>query len=426
MKRNERGLAPANLVGVRDLAIAARDAWPQLASTPTAIRDRVLRELAFRLVAASDRILAANDEDLARGRADGLSDALLDRLSLGGDRIAAMAEGLRDIAALPDPLGEVVRGWTRPNGLRIEQRRVPLGVVGFIYEARPNVTIEAAGLCLKSGNALVLRGGSSALGSNRALAGVVSETLGAAGLPPELVAFVDSADRDTVDDLLGLSGIVDVVIPRGGAGLIRRTKEHARVPVIETGVGNCHLYIDASADPEMALPIAINAKCQRPGVCNAAETLLVHRAWLPHLPAILDALAERGVEIRGCERTRAIRPEARLATEDDWDAEYLALVMAVRVVDSLDDALAHISRHGTRHSEAIVTCDLASAERFLAQVDAAVVYVNASTRFTDGGEFGFGAEVGISTQKLHARGPMGLRELTTTKYLVRGDGQIRQ
>jgi glutamate-5-semialdehyde dehydrogenase len=302
---------------------------------------------------------------------------------------------------------------------------VPLGVVGFVYEARPNVTVEAASLCLKSGNALVLRGGSSALGSNRALVKVIHQSLGAVHMPPSLVTFIDSADRAAVDELLGLTGILDVVIPRGGASLIQRTIEVAKVPVVETGVGNCHVFLDASADPGMARKIVLNAKTQRPGVCNAAETLLVHQAWTPHLAGLLTALADAGVEIRGCERTRAAFPAAREATVDDWDTEYLDLILAVRVVDSVEGVISHISRHGTKHSEAIVTNDVSNAEKFVAEVDAAAVYVNASTRFTDGAEFGFGAEVGISTQKLHARGPMGLAELTTTKYVVRGDGQIR-
>jgi glutamate-5-semialdehyde dehydrogenase len=318
-----------------------------------------------------------------------------------------------------------VRGWTRPNGLRIEQVRVPLGVVGFVYESRPNVTIESAALCLKAGNALVLRGGSSALASNRALVKVLHASLGAVHLPPSLVTFIDSPDRTAVDEMLGLTGILDVVIPRGGAGLITRTIEMAKVPVIETGVGNCHVFVDASADPGMARKIVLNAKTQRPGVCNAAETLLVHEAWTPHLAGLLTALRDAGVEIRGCARTRAAFPAAIEATPDDWDTEYLALILAVRVVDSVEAAISHVTRHGSGHSEAIVTNDVQNAEKFVAEVDAAAVYVNASTRFTDGGEFGFGAEVGISTQKLHARGPMGLAELTTTKYVVRGDGQIR-
>jgi glutamate-5-semialdehyde dehydrogenase len=337
-----------------------------------------------------------------------------------------MADGLRAITALADPLGEVVGGWGRPNGLKIEQVRVPLGLVGFIYEARPNVTLEAAGLCLKSGNALILRGGSAAFFSNRVLVRLVKDALIGEGLSPDLVQGVESADRAVVDELLGLTGILDVVIPRGGAGLIQRVIEKARVPVIETGTGNCHVYVDASADGAMAEAIVLNAKCQRTGVCNAAESLLVHTSrtedWLP---GMLEKLATAGVEIRGDARTVAAFPKAVHATEADWGTEFLDLILSVRVVESLDEAIAHINRYGTRHSEAIVTSDYANSERFLAEVDAAAVYVNASTRFTDGGEFGFGAEVGISTQKLHARGPMGLRELTTTKYLVRGAGQTR-
>lgn len=412
-------------MSVCDQATAAKMAWPTLAKTTTQQRNRLLLELADRLETKESEILRANEEDVARGRREGMSQALEDRLSLRGDRIRETANGVRTIAELADPLGQTVRGWKRPNGLAITQVRVPLGLVGFVYEARPNVTIEAGALCLKSGNALVLRGGSAALASNRALAGVLHEALISAGLPPELVAFIDSPARETVDELLALTGILDVVIPRGGAGLIAHTVAHARVPVIETGVGNCHIFVDASADPQSACAVVLNAKVQRPGVCNAAETLLVHKNWTGHLGVLLGAVSEAGVEIRGCPRSREIFPAAIAATDADWDTEYLALILAVRVVDSLDDALAHICKHGTGHSEAILTNDLANADRFKAEVDAAAVYVNASTRFTDGGEFGFGAEVGISTQKLHARGPMGLVELTTTKYLITGHGHIR-
>lgn len=416
----------ATNLSVRQLAQAAKAASPKLARTSSAERDRLLLAIAGRLVAAEAEILEANAQDLERGAEEGLSAPLLDRLSLAGGRVQAMADGLRAITALRDPLGEVVGGWTRPNGLKIEQVRVPLGLVGFIYEARPNVTIEAAGLCLKSGNALILRGGSAALASNRVLVRLVKEALSSEGLSPDLVQGVESADRGAVDEILGLTGILDVVIPRGGAGLIRRVVEMARVPVIETGTGNCHVYVDETADAAMAEAIVLNAKCQRTGVCNAAESLLVHASraddWLPGMLARLHAA---GVEVRGDERTLAIDPEARSATEEDWGTEFLDLILSVKVVASLDEAISHINRYGTGHSEAIVTRDYASSERFLAEVDAAAVYVNASTRFTDGGEFGFGAEVGISTQKLHARGPMGLRELTTTKYLVRGTGQTR-
>ncbi|MBO9541240.1 glutamate-5-semialdehyde dehydrogenase [bacterium] len=411
---------------VRTLAEAAKAAAPALARTHAGARDRLLHAIADRLIASEAVILEANALDLERGESEGLTGPLLDRLSLANGRVQAMADGLRAITALPDPLGEVVGGWTRPNGLKIEQVRVPLGLVGFIYEARPNVTVEAAGLCLKSGNALVLRGGSAAFDSNRVLVRLIKDALESEGLSPDLVQGIESTDRHVVDELLGLTGILDVVIPRGGAGLIQRVIEKARVPVIETGTGNCHLYVDASADGEMAEQIVLNAKCQRTGVCNAAESLLVHASrahdWLPGMLEKLDAA---GVEIRGDEATRAAFAKAKPATEEDWGTEFLDLVLSVKVVSSLDEAIAHINRYGTRHSEAIVTNDYANSERFLAEIDAAAVYVNASTRFTDGGEFGFGAEVGISTQKLHARGPMGLRELTTTKYLVRGAGQTR-
>lgn len=411
---------------VRQLALDAKAAAPALARASATLRNQALCAIARHLEEAESAILAANDLDLERGRQDGLSAALLDRLSLHAGRVAAMAEGLRAIATRPDPLGEIVGGWQRPNGLKIEQVRVPLGLVGFIYEARPNVTVEAAGLCLKSGNALILRGGTAAWESNRILVERIQAGLGSVGLPAALVAGVMERERDAIDELLGLSGVVDVVIPRGGAGLIQRVIERSRVPVIETGTGNCHLYVDQSADPEMATRLLLNGKCQRPGVCNALESLVVHadrvQDWLP---GALARLVEAGVELRGDERTRAAFPAALPASEADFGTEFLDLILSVKVVDSLEAAIAHINRHGTRHSEAIVTNDYASSERFLAEVDAAAVYVNASTRFTDGGEFGFGAEVGISTQKLHARGPMGLKELTTTKYLVRGAGQVR-
>lgn len=411
---------------VRQQAENAKHVAARLARTDAATRDRALLAIATLLEAEAKEIRAANAQDLERAQEAGMPEALRDRLSLEGDRVAAMAQGLREIVDLPDPLGEVLRGWTRPNGLRIAQVRVPLGLVGFIYESRPNVTIEAAGLCLKSGNALLLRGSSAAWESNRILIRLVQQGLESVGLSSDLVQGVLTPERDAVDEMLGLTGLLDVVIPRGGAGLIQRVIQMARVPVIETGVGNCHVYVDASADEAMATRLVVNAKCQRPGVCNAAETLLVHAERVGDwLPSALAHLVEAGVEIRGDARVREVYPEALPATEADWETEYLDRTLAVKVVDSLEAAIAHIARHGTRHSEAIVTNDYEAAERFLAEVDAAAVYVNASTRFTDGGEFGFGAEVGISTQKLHARGPMGLKELTTTKYLVRGNGQVR-
>ncbi len=411
---------------VRQLAEAAKAASPALAQASTAVRDRALLTIAKTLENHEAAILEANERDLARGADAGMAPSLLDRLSLKNGRIHAMAEGLRAIAVLGDPLGEVTAGWSRPNGLKIEQVRVPLGLVGFIYEARPNVTVEATGLCLKSGNAVILRGGTAAWESNRVLIELIRMGLASVGLPGDVVSGVETQDRDAVDELLGLTGLLDVVIPRGGASLIQRVIEKARVPVIETGTGNCHVYVDERADLEMAERIVLNAKCQRPGVCNAAESLLVHGShaatWLPRM---LQALGEAGVEVRGDARAVAAYPAAVPATEADWATEFLDRILSVKVVSSLDEAIAHINRYGTRHSEAIVTEDYRASERFLNEVDAAAVYVNASTRFTDGGEFGFGAEVGISTQKLHARGPMGLKELTTTKYLIRGTGQTR-
>jgi glutamate-5-semialdehyde dehydrogenase len=411
---------------VHQQAIEARTGLPVLARTSSAERDRLLHGIVHQLTIHADEIWSANLKDLARAEADGLAKPLIDRLNLGSGRIKAIADGVVQVAALSDPLGQVVSGWTRPNGLFIEQVRVPMGLVGFIYEARPNVTIEAASLCLKAGNGILLRGGSAALETNRVLVRALQAALTGQGLPASLVSFIDEPSRDAVDAMLGLSGLLDVVIPRGGAGLIRTVLEKARVPVIETGVGNCHVYVDASADLDMATAIVMNAKTQRPSVCNAAETLLVHRDLLESwLPVALDALDAKGCEIRGDAEVCRVFPAAKPAAEADWDTEFLDLVLAVRVVESIDEALLHIRTHGTRHSEAIVTRDLEASELFLHDVDAAVVYVNASTRFTDGGEFGFGAEVGISTQKLHARGPMGLKELTTTQYRVRGQGQVR-
>ncbi|MEB3204577.1 MAG: glutamate-5-semialdehyde dehydrogenase [Candidatus Sericytochromatia bacterium] len=408
----------------------AAAAAPVLARTDGRLRRAVLMQLATLLEDADirTRLLEANASDVAQGVATGMAPALLDRLRLDPDRIRALAAAVRAVADLPDPLGEVVRGWTRPDGLQLSQVRVPLGVVGFIYEARPNVTLEAAALCLRSGNALVLRGSGSALTSNRALASVVRDALAAVGLPEDLVVLIDRPEREAATILMRQTGLIDVLIPRGGAALIRRVVEEARVPVLETGVGICHVLVDSSADPTMAEAIVLNAKTQRPGVCNAAETLLLARDY-PACEALLARLASAGVTLVGCPRARTLAEQAGVpmtpADEETWDTEHLALVMGVRVIDDLDEALAHVARHGTRHSEAIVTRDHARAERFLLEVDAAAVYVNASTRFTDGGEFGFGAEVGISTQKLHARGPMGLRELTTVKTIGRGSGQVR-
>jgi glutamate-5-semialdehyde dehydrogenase len=411
---------------VLDVARQARAAAPALATAGRRLKDGALTAMADALEAQADRVIEANAADVEAARAGGVGDAMLDRLRLDRPRIVAMADGLRQLVALPDPVGDVVRGWTLPNGLDVQQVRVPLGVVGIIYEARPNVTVDAAGLCLKSGNAVLLRGSSSARRSNTALVDVLTEAGVASGLPAAAVQLVPGVDRESVKHLMRARGLVDVLIPRGGAELIRTVVEESTVPVIETGVGNCHVYVDAGADLEQALALVLNAKTQRPTVCNAAETLLVHRdAAEAFLPSVLLALRAAGVTVHGDAAAAAYDSSVVLATEDDWAREYLSLDLAVAVVDSLDAALEHIRRWGSGHTEAIVTRSQPSARRFTAEVDAAVVMVNASTRFTDGEQFGFGAEIGISTQKLHARGPMGLRELTTTKYVVVGDGQIR-
>lgn len=415
---------PAGLV--RELASRARQAARRLAQLPGTVRDQALLAMAAALREHAAAILQANADDMARAKERGLSKALLDRLFLDERRIERMARGLEQVASLEDPLAQAVRAWRRPNGLEITQIRVPLGVVGVIYEARPDVTADASGLCIKSGNAVILRGGSEALTTNLAIARVLAEAASAAGIPEGAIAAVPTADRAAAVAMMQARGLLDLLIPRGGAELIRTVVEQARVPVIETGVGNCHIYLDASAPYDMAEAIVLNAKVQRPSVCNAVETLLVHERFArAHLASLARRLIQHGVEIRGCPRTRQYVPEAREATEADWETEYLDLILAVRVVDSLDEAIDHIARYSTGHSEAIVTSDLAAARRFVREVDAAAVYVNASTRFTDGGEFGFGAEIGISTQKLHARGPMGLEALTTTRYVVVGDGQVR-
>ncbi|WP_436231897.1 glutamate-5-semialdehyde dehydrogenase [Cellulomonas cellasea] len=407
----------------------AKSAARVLATATRATKDAALDALADALVAHTDEILEANAEDLERGRENGTSSGLLDRLALTDARIVAIAEALRELAALPDPVGEVVRGSTLPNGLRLRQVRVPMGVVGMIYEARPNVTVDAAGLALKSGNAVVLRGGSAAARSNEVIVGVLGEALAAQGLPADLVQSIDAYGREGAVALMHARGLVDVLVPRGGADLIQTVVRESTVPVVETGVGNCHVYVDASADPAMALPILLNSKTQRVGVCNAAETLLVHADAAPaFLPAALAALAGEGVVLHGDAATAALAPEGVEvvpATDEDWATEYLSLDLAVRVVDDLDAAIEHIRAWSSGHTEAIVTRDLAASERFVAELDSAAVIVNASTRFTDGGQFGLGAEIGISTQKLHARGPMGLAELTTTKWVVHGDGHVR-
>ena len=417
--------AEADRSDVLAVCAAAKAAAPAVARATTARKDAVLAAMADHLDRAHDRILEANAADLERARAEGVSTALQDRLTLTPDRLRGVADGLRALTELTDPVGEVVRGWRLPNGLDIRQVRVPLGVVAMVYEGRPNVTVDAAGLAIKSGNACVLRGSSSAIGSNRVLAELLREALAGEGLPEDAVGLVTDTRRESVRALAHARGLVDLLIPRGGAGLIEAVVTDASVPVIETGVGNCHVYVDAAADLAKARSIVVNSKTHRPSVCNAAETLLVHRDVAEaFLPDVTDALRSAGVELRGDSTAQGLA-DMGSASPEDWDAEYLDLVLAVRVVDGVDDAIGHIAAHGTRHTEAVVTEDRAVARRFTGEVDAAAVMVNASTRFTDGGEFGFGAEVGISTQKLHARGPMALPELTTTKYLVDGDGQIR-
>ena len=382
--------------------------------------------MADALVAETPAILSANAKDMDSARAAGRTESLLDRLALNESRIIGMAEGLRKVASLPDPVGGADSVVKRPNGLSIEKRRVPLGVIGIIYEARPNVTADAIGLCLKSSNACVLRGGSEAIHTNAAVANCLSAAAYRAGVPEGAIQLVQDTSRETATELMCLNGLIDVLIPRGGAGLIRSVVEHATVPVIETGAGVCHVYVDQSADLDMAAWIVANAKCSRPAVCNACETMLVHQSVAAEaLPKIAEALSAYHTEIRGCEKTCAILPTAIPAAEADWAAEYGDYIIAAKVVANMDEAIEHIHRYGTRHSEAIITDHLPTAERFLNAVDAAAVYVNASTRFTDGEEFGFGAEIGISTQKLHARGPMGLHELTSVKYVVRGNGQVR-
>ncbi|MDE9367610.1 glutamate-5-semialdehyde dehydrogenase [Luteipulveratus sp. YIM 133132] len=410
-------------------AKAARAASRRLALLPRAEKDAALHAMANALEAASDRVVAANDQDVARGARAGMPESLQDRLRLTPERVVAVADALRDLAALPDPVGDVVRGSTLANGLQIRQVRVPMGVVGMIYESRPNVTVDAAGLGLKSGNAMILRGGSAAADSNAALVDVMRTALSAQGLPTDAVQLLDGG-REDVGALITARGLVDLVIPRGGADLIRTVVTQATVPVIETGVGNCHVYVDAAADLDMALAIAVNSKTHRPSVCNAAESLLVHQSVArDFLPKVLAELAGAGVLLHTDEAASAAARVAGVSyepvTDEDWATEHLAMEMSVGVVPSLDAALDHIDRFGTRHTEAIVTGDRRAARRFSAEVDAAVVTVNASTRFTDGGEFGFGAEIGISTQKLHARGPMALQELTSTKWVVEGDGQVR-
>ena len=404
----------------------AKGASASLAIASTIQKNDALEQIANLLVASEKDIVSANQKDLERAKAEGLSSGLQDRLMLNQERIQGLANSIREIVALPDPIGESVRGMSLPNGLKLSQVRVPFGVVGAIYEARPNVTVDISALALKSGNAVVLRGGTAAENTNIALVKVLQQGLAKAGLSSDLVQTVDDFGRDGANAMMAARGLIDVLIPRGSAGLIKAVIEDSKVPVIETGDGVTHLFIDESANPEWSVEIVHNSKVQRPSTCNALETLLVHESVSKTiLPKVLAKLAESGVTIHGDDATRAVFPGAVAAIEDDWNAEYYSLDLAVKVVSGLDQALEHIAKYSTHHTEAIITDSAANAERFLAEVDSAVVMVNAATRFTDGGQFGFGAEVGISTQKLHARGPMGLSELTSTKWLVRGSGQTR-
>ena len=412
---------------VTSKARAAKDAARILALASTRMKNDALQQMARGLEEKTGLILDANRADLTRARSAGLTSAFMDRLTLSESRVEEMAAGLRQVAALPDPVGETVEAWRRPTGVEISRVRVPLGVIGFIYESRPNVTADAAGLCLKSGNAVLLRGGSEALESNSAIAQVLAKAVEKVGLPAEAVQVLDTADRAAVMAMLTLDRYIDLIIPRGGEEFVRLVAERATVPVLKHDKGLCHVYVDASADLDMAVAIAVNAKAQRVSVCNAIETLLVDAAVAPRfLPRAAARLREAGVELRGDDRTRALVPAARPASEEDWDTEYLDYILAIRVVDGLDQAIEHIRRHGSGLAEAIVTSDLRNARRFTREVDAAAVLVNASTRFVDGSQFGMGAEMGISTSRLHARGPVGVRELTTTKFVVMGDGQVRE
>ncbi|HHU92665.1 MAG TPA: glutamate-5-semialdehyde dehydrogenase [Halanaerobiaceae bacterium] len=405
----------------------ARRAARILANLSTEVKDQALEAIAQSLEVSMAEIMAENRKDLEAGEKAGLSKALLDRLLLNEERIKGMAEGLRELIKLKDPVGDIIEMWRRPNGLQVGKMRVPMGVIAIIYEARPNVTIDAAGLCLKAGNAVILRGGSEAINSNRILARIAAEAIARVGLPAASIQLIQTTDREAVSVLLGLNEYLDLLIPRGGAGLIRRVINEARVPVIETGTGNCHIYVDQGADLEMAREIVFNAKTSRPGVCNAVETLLVHRDIAGEfLPELYQVLKESQVELRGCPGAREIIPEIKEATEEDWQEEYLDYILAIKLVKDFEEAVNHINTYGTKHSEAIITNDYSRSQRFLQEVDAAAVYVNASTRFTDGNQFGLGAEIGISTQKLHARGPMGLNELTSCKFVIYGQGQIRE
>ena len=415
------------MTALTEMGQRAKDAAAVLAKVSSEQKNKALLEAAKALRQSINTILAANAQDLQRGRENGMSEALLDRLMVNPARIDAMAEGLEQIVTLDDPIGEILSMKKRPNGLMIGQMRVPFGVIGIIYESRPNVTADAFGLCFKTGNAVILRGGSDAISSNTAIADILRKALVSAGMPEDSIQLVTDTSHETAREMMRLNRYIDVLIPRGGARLIRTVVENSTVPVIETGTGNCHVYVDEFADLDMAVNIIVNAKTQRLGTCNTCESLVVHSKVAEEvIPKIAKALFEKDVEIRGDEEARKLVPQIHEASEEDWGREYLDRIISLKVVDSIDEAIAHINRYNTGHSEAIVTKDYEHAQQFLREVDAAAVYVNASTRFTDGFEFGFGAEIGISTQKLHARGPMGLLALTSTKYIIYGDGQIRK
>lgn len=412
---------------VREKALAAKRAARALALLSSTVKNKALSAMADGLVRASERLTAENAKDVEAGKKAGLSPALIDRLTLNPKRIEAMAQGIREIVSLPDPVGEVLEMWRRPNGMEVGRVRVPIGLIGIIYESRPNVTADTSALCLKSGNAVLLRGGSEAIHSNTAIAKVLNEAAAGAGVPDGAISILDTPDRQAVYEMLALEGILDLVIPRGGEGLMRMISEHAKVPVLKHDKGVCHTYVDRETDLDMAESICVNAKVQRPGTCNAMETLLVHQdAAGAFLPRVLSRLAEKKVEIRGCAKTRAIFPDAKPASEADWSNEYLDLILNVKVVGSFEEAVDHIDRYGSQHSDAIVTTSWETARRFLREVDSAAVLVNASTRLHDGYEFGLGAEIGISTTRIHARGTMGLKELTAAKYIVFGSGQVRE
>ncbi len=412
---------------IKQVCQKAKAASIEMGKLTAEAKNIALCRMANALEANADKILAANQTDVEAAKAKGVKAALLDRLALDQKKIQNMAKELREVSALPDPIGTILSSWTRPNGLIISQVRVPLGVVGVIYESRPNVTSDSAAICIKSGNAVILRGGSDALSSNVAIGEVLREALAGTNLPVDAVQVVNSSDRKVAEELMGMREYIDVLVPRGGVDLIKTVVEKSRIPVIETGTGNCHVYVEEDADLEKATDIVINAKCQRPGTCNAAEKLLVHsKIAEQYLPAVIAELRKNNVEVRGDEKTRKIIPDVKAATEQDWGTEYLDLIIGVKVVQNLNEAIAHINKYGTKHSDSIITKDFNKALTFIREVDSAAVYWNASTRFTDGNQFGLGAEIGISTQKLHARGPMSVQHLTTTKYVILGDGQIRK